>query len=261
MLYCCVAVALLPLFVVSEASVADLRVKQSDNYEVAKRTWGSCLKQDVIQKASWLTGQEPGTPGIKPGQNPSKTDDANFINYCSGQKITNGTQVNTGSCNGIPMGMIPATTNMVSTMIAYPLSGSSLPANTTFNVSVQTSHLSAGNFVNPTVNYYTAPQELDGNGDVLGHCHITIQSIGSIDSIVPPDPTKPIFFKGIDDAGNGKGLLQAVVTGGLPPGAYRVCTMIAARNHQPVVMPVAQRGAQDDCNKFLVTASEIENKS
>lgn len=61
-----------------------------------------------------------------------------------------------------------------------------------------------------------------------------------------------MFFKGIDDAGDGKGLLKAVVDGGLKKGAYRVCTMIAARNHQPVMMPVAKRGPQDDCNKFTV---------
>jgi len=28
--------------------------------------------------------------------------------------------------------------------------------------------------------------------------------------------------------------------------------MTAAANHQPVIMPVAQRGAQDDCVRFSV---------
>ena len=138
-------------------------------------------------------------------------------------------------------------------MITNPKLGSKIPADTTFNISVQTAHLKAGNFVNPTTNYYTAPQDLD-NGDIIGHCHVTVQDIGSLDSTTPPDPSKFAFFKGIDDAGNGRGLLQAVVEGGLPPGVYRVCTMIAAQNHQPVAMPVAQRGAQDDCTKFEVVA-------
>ncbi|KAK3301690.1 uncharacterized protein B0T15DRAFT_544364 [Chaetomium strumarium] len=70
--------------------------------------------------------------------------------------------------------------------------------------------------------------------------------------LVTPDPARFAFFKGVDDAGDGKGGLRAEVTGGLPEGAYRVCTMVAARNHQPVAMPVAQRGAQDDCMKFEV---------
>lgn len=42
------------------------------------------------------------------------------------------------------------------------------------------------------------------------------------------------------------------MTGGLPAGNYRVCTMTSSSNHQPVLMPVAQRGAQDDCQKFVV---------
>jgi hypothetical protein len=42
------------------------------------------------------------------------------------------------------------------------------------------------------------------------------------------------------------------VTGGLPAGNYRVCSMTSSSNHQPVLMPVAQRGAQDDCQKFTV---------
>jgi hypothetical protein len=31
--------------------------------------------------------------------------------------------------------------------------------------------------------------------------------------------------------------------------------MNSASNHQPVLMPVAQRGAQDDCQKFTVGAA------
>ena len=85
--------------------------------------------------------------------------------------------------------------------------------------------------------------------------HITVQSIDSFKSATPPDPTTFAFLKGIDDVGNGNGLLQATVTGGLHVGIYRVCTMIAPRNHQPVNMPDAQRGAQDDCTKFGVVAA------
>jgi len=48
------------------------------------------------------------------------------------------------------------------------------------------------------------------------------------------------------------GQLSVTVTGGLPAGLYRVCTMASAANHQSVLMPVAQRGAQDDCTKFSV---------
>lgn len=179
-------------------------------------------------------------------------DKNNFINFCDGQEITNGKQITTGSCNGIPMGNIPTVANMISAMITNPQPSDKIPAGNTFNISVQTAHLNAGNFVNPTTSYYTAPQDLDNNGDIIGHCHVTVQDIGSLDSTTPLDPTTFAFFKGIDNAGNGRGLLQAVVDGGLPAGTYRICTMIAAQNHQPIAMPVAQRSAQDDCTKFEV---------
>jgi transcription initiation factor TFIID subunit 15 len=65
------------------------------------------------------------------------------------------------------------------------------------------------------------------------------------------DATTFVFFKGVDNAEE-DGKLSVAVTGGLPAGLYRVCTMSSASNHQSVLMPVAQRGAQDDCTKFSV---------
>ncbi|KAK4210521.1 hypothetical protein QBC37DRAFT_428578 [Rhypophila decipiens] len=210
----------------------------------------TCLAAGAIQTASTFTGQEEGTTGIKPGQANSATDAANFINYCSGKTLTNGRQVQSGSCNGIPMGMIPSTSNMISSLILSPQFGTTVPANKTFNITVKTTNLRAGYLVNPTTNYYTAPQELDEDGHIIGHCHVVVQKLGDGDK--PPSATEFAFFKGIDDAGDGEGLLSTQLEGGLPEGLYRVCTMIAARNHQPVTMPVAQRGAQDDCTKFVV---------
>jgi transcription initiation factor TFIID subunit 15 len=60
-----------------------------------------------------------------------------------------------------------------------------------------------------------------------------------------------VFFKGVDNAAK-DGKVSVDVTGGLPSGFYRVCTLSSASNHQSVLMPVAQRGAQDDCTKFSV---------
>src|ERR1700712_634243 len=151
------------------------------------------------------------------------------------------------------MGDIPAKTNMISSMITFPISGSKdIQSDTTFNISVQTSNLVAGSFTNADATYYAAPQFLSG-GKVVGHTHVTVQDLGS--SLNPTkalDATQFAFFKGINDAGNGQGLLSAVVTGGLPAGNYRVCTMASSSNHQPVLMPVAQRGTADDCTKFTV---------
>lgn len=132
------------------------------------------------------------------------------------------------------MGKIPAATNMISAIILNPAIGVTIPSDTTFNVSVQVQGLTAGSFTNPLATYYNAPQNLDRNGNIIGHCHVTIQAVGnSPNPSTPPDPSKFAFFKGIDDAGNNRGLLQATVGGGLPVGFYRVCTMISSSNHQP----------------------------
>jgi hypothetical protein len=154
------------------------------------------------------------------------------------------------------MGDIPAKTAMVSSVILFPTTGgAAIDSDTTFNISVQMSNLVAGSFTNADATYYAAPQFLQG-GQIVGHTHVTVQDLGgSLNPTQALDATQFAFFKGINDAGNGKGLLQAVVTGGLPAGNYRVCTMASASNHQPVLMPVAQRGTADDCTKFVVSGS------
>lgn len=152
------------------------------------------------------------------------------------------------------MGDIPAKSAMVSSIILNPQTGGDpIPSDTTFNITVQMANIVPGSFTNADATYYSAPQALQG-GLVVGHTHVTVQDLGN--SLSPTnalDATQFAFFKGINDAGNGRGLLTAVVTGGLPAGNYRVCTMAAASNHQPVLMPVAQRGTADDCTKFVVS--------
>jgi len=135
------------------------------------------------------------------------------------------------------MGEIPASTNMISTILTNPGTGDTIAANTTFNVTLQVNNLNAGSFTNPDTTYYSAPQVVQG-GNIVGHTHVTIQVIGELNTATPPDAATFAFFKGINDAGNGDGGLSAEVTGGLPPGVYRVCTMTSASNHQPVTMPV-----------------------
>lgn len=150
------------------------------------------------------------------------------------------------------MGHIPAQDKMTSSIITNPQPGEDLEAGKDFDVKVAIANLQAGSFTNPANTYYAAPQALS-DGIVIGHTHITIQDLGgSITPSKPPEADKFVFFKGVNNTGNGQGLLQATVKGGLPAGNYRVCTMTSASNHQPVLMPVAQRGAQDDCTKFTV---------
>lgn len=70
------------------------------------------------------------------------------------------------------MGDIPATANMVSTVITNPTQGC-IAANTDFDVTLQVANLNAGIFTNPTVTYYSAPQALQG-GSIVGHVHVRL---------------------------------------------------------------------------------------
>lgn len=159
------------------------------------------------------------------------------------------------------MGKIPSTANMVSTVIIQPQNQDKLAASTTFNITVNVANMQLGSFTNAASTYYSAPQNLNGAGKIIGHTHVTIQDVGkSLHPTTPLDATKFAFFKGINDAGDGNGLLTTVVTGGLPAGNYRVCTMSSSSNHQPVLMPVAQRGAQDDCKYFSVGGADGKDR-
>ncbi|CAK7207340.1 hypothetical protein SEUCBS139899_010150 [Sporothrix eucalyptigena] len=208
------------------------------------------LSANAIQSGSFFDGQSG--LGAEAGEAASTTSQNNFINFCAGQTLTNGLQITTGSCNGIVMGQIPAKNQMISTVITFPQDGATLTAGQDFNITLQVNNLQAGAFTNADATYYAAPQQLS-NGIVVGHTHVTVQDMGnSLNPTTPPDPTQFAFFKGINDAGNGKGGLSAQVAGGLPAGNFRLCTLTSAANHQPVIMPVAQRGSQDDCTRFTV---------
>ncbi|CCC08033.1 unnamed protein product [Sordaria macrospora k-hell] len=214
----------------------------------------TCLAAGAIQTGSASTGQSGATAAD--GQVNSKTDNANFINFCNGQTLTNGLQVKTGSCNGIPMGKIPSTDRMVSTVVLFPKNNDNIAADQTFTIQVKLNNIALGSFTNATSTYYSAPQDLDGTGRVIGHTHVTVQDTGNtLNPTEPLDARQFVFFKGINDAGNGAGTLSTDVTGGLPAGNYRICTMTSAANHQPVLMPVAQRGSQEDCRYFTVSAT------
>ncbi|TQS33895.1 hypothetical protein Golomagni_05747 [Golovinomyces magnicellulatus] len=215
-----------------------------------KRAESPKLDAAAIQKASASTGQDGKAAE---GQAESKTSNENFINFCSGKTLTDGKQIKTGSCNGIVMGDIPSNTNMVASIITFPKTGGDpIKPNQSFDITVKVKNLVAGSFTNPDTTYYAAPQQLVG-GQINGHTHLTVQTMSSMNPDEPLDTAQFAFFKGINDKGSGDGTLKATVTGGLPAGFYRCCTLSSASNHQPVLLPVAQRGSPDDCTKFEVS--------
>lgn len=190
------------------------------------------------------------------GQIASKTSTNNFINFCltvPNLPITNGQQITTGSCNPAPMGIIPSSSNMPSAKFTSPKNGDTVPANKAMVITMAISNMATGNFVNAQQNFFAAPQQLSGQGTILGHSHVVVESLTSLTQTTPTDPTKFAFFKGLNSAASG-GILSASLATGLPAGAYRLCSINTAANHQPVLVPIAQHGALDDCVYFAATA-------
>jgi len=183
------------------------------------------------------------------GQVASLTSSNNFINFCltvPNLPITNGKQITSGSCNPAPMGMIPSTDNMPSAKFVFPQNNdNSLVENTSFTIQLAIQNLQTGSFVNPDENYLAAPHQLNPQGQIIGHSHIVVQALSSINQSTPLDPKAFAFFQGVNSPAV-NGILSAKVTGGLPAGSYRVASMVAAANHQPVIVPVAKRGSPDD---------------
>lgn len=62
-------------------------------------TNGLLLVADAVQSGSASDGSVNGVPAA--GQSKSQVSQDNFINFCDGKTLTNGLQVQGGSCNGI----------------------------------------------------------------------------------------------------------------------------------------------------------------
>ncbi|KAH9982187.1 hypothetical protein BGW80DRAFT_9892 [Lactifluus volemus] len=210
------------------------------------------LDPKVIAPGFASNGQ--GLNSSKPGQVASLTSTNNFINFCltvPNLPITNGQQVAGGSCNPAPMGVIASTANMPSAKFLSPVNGQDFGVNTPFSISMNINHLVTGNFVNAETNYYSAPQQVNGAGDIVGHTHFTVNAISSFVDTIPNDPNKFAFFKGVNGAAV-NGVVTESVGKGLPAGVYRLCSMNTDANHTPALVAVAQHGSLDDCVYFSV---------
>ncbi|KAF9471308.1 hypothetical protein BDN70DRAFT_820197 [Pholiota conissans] len=208
----------------------------------------SALDPKVIASGFANNGQDVPTAG----QVASLTSTNNFINFCltvPNLPITNGKQITTGSCNPAPIGTIPSVDNMPSSKFTNPKNGDTVAANTAFTISMAINKLETGNFVNAQENYFAAPQQLNNQGQIVGHSHVVVELLDSLTQTTPTNPKQFAFFKGLNAAAV-NGVLTADVTGGLPAGAYRLCSINAAANHQPAIVPIAQHGSLDDCIYF-----------
>ncbi|KAI0295104.1 hypothetical protein B0F90DRAFT_1820683 [Multifurca ochricompacta] len=210
------------------------------------------LDPRVIATGFENNGQDTPTPG----QVASLTSSNNFINFCltvPNKPITNGLQIKAGSCNPATIGVIAATTNMPSSKFVSPQNFGTVKANTAFTIVMAINNLEAGKFVNAAQNYYAAPQQVNTQGNIIGHTHFVIQAVDSYTSTLPLDPNAFAFFKGVNTPAASDGTVSVTVDAGLPAGVYRLASINTAANHQPVLVAVAQHGSLDDQIYFTVT--------
>jgi hypothetical protein len=135
---------------------------------------------------------------------------------------------------------------MPSSKFVSPVNGQNLQPNTAFDIKMAVNNLVTGNFVNAQENYYSAPQQVNAQGNIVGHTHFTVQAVPSFTSTTPLDPNVFAFFKGVNGAAQG-GVVTESVANGLPAGSYRVCSINTDANHTPCLVAVAQHGSLDDC--------------
>ncbi|KAJ7242515.1 hypothetical protein C8J57DRAFT_1192243 [Mycena rebaudengoi] len=128
-----------------------------------------------------------------------------------------------------------------------PKNGDTIAANTPFTITMGVKNIQLGTFTNAQKTYFANPQTLNNQGLIIGHTHFVIEAIPSLDSTAIPDPTKFVYFKGINGGANAQGQVSVEVPlPGLPAGTYRLGSIVTASTHQPAIVPVAQHGLLDD---------------
>jgi len=173
-----------------------------------------------------------------------------------------------GSCNSVPIGVIPSSDNMPSAKFISPQNFATFPQNQNITVQLAISHLETGWFTNPQKTYMTSPQDINSSGDVIGHSHIAVDALTGFNQTTPTNPKTFAFFQAMNEPAV-NGVLSTVIGGGLPAGYYRIAAIQLAANHQSsasnrshlpdqrsvlliaalksvVALPVARRGATSD---------------
>lgn len=168
-----------------------------------------------------------------------------YCQFCT--QDFNGKQSRKASiCSETQQGVIPDVSKMVSTIIKTQ---KSINTKNTFNTRISTKSLLSGFKSDLENKFLSEPQSIDSqSGFIKGFMQLTIQPILSNTA---PDPKNVVFFQELNDKspqnGNAEFIVQIPAGTIKTKGLHRICTMAAAAAGQPVLMPVAQRGAQDDC--------------
>jgi hypothetical protein len=121
---------------------------------------------------------------------------------------------------------------MPSAKFIFPSNFGMLVRDEMFTIQIAINNLQTGVSTNTENTYMSSPQELNADGEIMGHSHVVIQQLTGFDQTVPTDPRIFVFFQTLTDPAV-NGVLFANVTDGLHPGYYRIETFHSGANHQP----------------------------
>lgn len=97
---------------------------------------------------------------------------------------------------------------MPSSKFVFPANGAQIQAGKTFTIQMAVNHLTTGNFVNAASSesiphivpqplltlrdkdYFSAPQQVDNSGDIVGHSHVVIEKLSSLGQTAVTNPSK-----------------------------------------------------------------------
>ncbi|KAI8918943.1 hypothetical protein BC831DRAFT_481576 [Entophlyctis helioformis] len=181
--------------------------------------------------------------------------------YCAqfrNVKEGTGSQFQNGEgCVSTPQGLIPDVNQMVSSLIFNPQDGSNVDASKGFRIEFNVRNLATGVATKADSQFLLSPQTLSADGKIEGLTNIVVQRMTGNRA---PDARDFDFFDSFEAESRDGTFSVNVPAGAIKQnGEYRICTMAASASHQPVVMPVAQRGAQDDCVRVNVTGANGGN--
>ncbi|EGF79024.1 hypothetical protein BATDEDRAFT_37164 [Batrachochytrium dendrobatidis JAM81] len=163
-----------------------------------------------------------------------------------------GAQFSSGQgCSSTVQGLIPSNDKMVSTIITAPDDGARVDPSVELSVTFIVQNLDTGFALNPDTEFLLAPQTIGkDSGFIEGLVNLVIQQLTGISA---PDSRNFSFFVSLTNPSP-----DGSYTVTVPPktlnatGDYRICTMATSASFHPVIMPVAQRGSQDDCIRITV---------
>ncbi|KAK7443274.1 hypothetical protein VKT23_015871 [Stygiomarasmius scandens] len=183
----------------------------------------------------------------------SLTSTNNYINFCLNYPslpVANGQTSSNATCNPAPMGLIGSADTMPSSKFLFPKHLDHIASNSPFTVRLSVNNMQTGSMTNSAKTYLSAPQEINEEGLIIGHAHVVIEELTSLQQDLPTNPKQFAFFAELGEEAV-DGILETNVTG-LPDGVYRLSSTLVSANHAPVIVAIVQHGSLNDMVYFTV---------